>query len=346
MSKYQENERNRMIELVKSNSIFYGGKYGILIKRNGGEKLHKEILLDEQNNIYKPILSDVLKYFKDNKISWWGGYKPTGHTLSSQIACLNHLFSIKNDKNAVLAVVQSICADFTDVLELDNDTDSTKAFISFEVVSKNDYLNECKDKQTPTRGANCTSIDALILAKNKDGKKFLLPIEWKYTEFYNSTDKSTEDGKDHEKGSQASGKERLRRYSELIKNSEQLSLKRENYISSVYFFEPFYQLMRQTLWTEQMIANPVSEKIQADDFIHIHVIPKQNHDLLKDDLDKNRRRKGYTNGAQIGCLEEIWKSCLINKNKYKVISPEELLQNIDKQKYSDLLTYLQTRYWQ
>ena len=231
-------------------------------------------------------------------------------------------------------------------MEIENDTDITKAFISFEAVSDEDHLNECKEGQKPTRGNNCTSIDALILAKHKNEKTILIPIEWKYTEWYGNTDKSTEDGKDHEKGSQKSGKIRLGRYSDLITKSKQLNLKLKDYKSSVYFFEPFYQLMRQTLWAEQMIDvnKKRNERIQADDYIHVHVIPSENHDLLKDDLSVNRRRKAYSNGTIVGSMCEIWKSCLNDTSKYKIITPKFLLANIDKEKHKNLLDYLSVRY--
>ena len=174
----------------------------------------------------------------------------------------------------------------------------------------------------------------------------LIPIEWKYTEWYGNTDKSTEDGKDNEKGSQKSGKIRLERYSELITKSSQLKIKLKDYKSSVYFFEPFYQLMRQTLWAEQMInaQNRIIESIQADDYIHVHVIPSENHDLLKDDIKTNKRRKAYSNGTTKGSMEEIWKSCLINPDKYKIITPSSLLANIDKNRYRNLIDYLSARY--
>ena len=54
------------------------------------------------------------------------------------------------------------------------------SLISFEFVLKNkSLLNE----NTESRGKNCTSIDALVYAK-KGNDKWLIPIEWKYTEAY------------------------------------------------------------------------------------------------------------------------------------------------------------------
>jgi len=192
-------------------------------------------------------------------------------------------------------------------------------------------------------------LRTFLLAVN--GKKYLLPIEWKYTEHYNNTDKSIEDSDkksiEYKKGDEVKGKKRLDRYcynkkGKLIDNSDYLETL-PNYRSSVYFFEPFYQLMRQTLWAEQMIRNKDKEIIKADDFIHVHVIPKENHDLLKDNLEMNKRLKGYLKPDNTrDSMEKTWKSCLKDENKYIIISPQELLANINS---VDLKNYLEKRYW-
>jgi hypothetical protein len=179
-------------------------------------------------------------------ITWWGGKTPTGHILSSQIACVNHLFQLRNDKSAALTILKNISNYFEDVFPLNTDN-YLPAFIQFESASDNDYLNE----GIPTRGNNCTSI----YAKHKSGEKWLIPIEWEYAEHYYNTDKSIEDSDrkslKHKKGDEAKGKIRLERYCynkevKLIDSSSYLK-SLTKYRNSVYFFEPFYQLMRQTL---------------------------------------------------------------------------------------------------
>ena len=334
MSQYQERERTKAIKLIENSELFENCKAG-------GKFMGKErpfVLSNGNYNIFNPIREEVKTYFKANGISWWGGQKPTPHTLSSQIACLNHLYPIRNDKNEVLKIAQVICDEIIDVLEIETDK-FLPAYIAFEAVSDNDYLNECKKGQKPIRGSNCTSIDALIYAKHKNGKNFILPIEWKYTEHYNNTDKSAEDRQGEPKGTNGKGQERLDRYvndnrnPHLIPNSEQLT-KYNEYKSSVYFFEPFYQLMRQTLWAEQMIAHGNIEKVSAANFIHSHIIPQENSDLLN---------KIYPCSGKN--METTWRECLQDQSKYKIISPKDLLANIDPNKYSDLKKYLSRRYW-
>jgi hypothetical protein len=183
MSEYQKNEREKAIELIKNGELFENSKAGFIISRKGVNYPKEEILLNGYKNLFAPIVNQVIEYFLENKISFWkiGGEpkgKPTGHVLSSQIACLNHLFPIRNDKKEVLKIAQIICEDIVDVLQIKTDEFSPE-YIAFEVVSDNDYLNECKKGYKPTRGSHCTSIDALIYAKHKNGKNYILPIEWK-----------------------------------------------------------------------------------------------------------------------------------------------------------------------
>ena len=210
-----------------------------------------------------------------------------------------------------------------DVVDVERmNCDKSLTYISFEVTSRVDHLNERFVK----RGANCTSVDAAIMVIMKDGKKILVPIEWKYTEGkeYN-IDKS---------GSEGSGKERLRRYSDLINSSNQLLPNQQGYLNTLYFVEPFYQLMRQTLWAEQIIENKETEFLKADDFVHIHVIPEENVQLL-------HRKYRYSRKG----LEDSWRAQIIHQQKYKWVKPIEIVRLISKSnKYAEMTEYLKTRY--
>lgn len=320
-SEYQEIQRERAVKLLKDKRpIFYGSKGGKIFMRSARDF----VLTENEKNLFEPIKIDVIDYFEKNSIAWWGGKKPTGHLLSSQIACINHLFAIRNDKGAVLGLLKTVSQDFIDIYKIETDN-YLSGYIQFEAVSDNDYLNEGQS----TRGSNCTSVDALIFAKHKNGSKWLIPIEWKYTEFYNNQNKATEGcSKDPVN---CKGEVRKERYTKLINDSSQL--KSENH--NCYYFEPFYQLMRQTLWAEQIIANKEKETIKADNYMHIHVIPSENKDLLG--------KKYKCSGLD---METTWKNHLVDKNKYVIISPGDFLRNLDVQKYNDLYNYLNERYWE
>ena len=320
MSTYQENERTKSIDLINNSELFDREKAGKMFMRAERDF----VLMDGEKNIYKPVRKEAIEYFYKNKISWWGGSKPTGHVLSSQIACVNHLFYIRHDKEAVLNMIKSFSTDFINVFEIQTDRFSP-AYIQFEAVSDKDNMNEGE----PTRGNNCTSVDALVYAQHKDGTRWIIPIEWKYTEHYDNQDKAAEGIK--AKGEESKGAERKRRYTELINKSAQL----DSSDHKCYYYEPFYQLMRQTLWAEQLVKNKENETIKADNYLHIHVIPTENIDLLN---------KIYKCSEKD--METTWKSHLKDKTKYIIISPEKLVSgSLSDSKYNELKNYLTTRYW-
>ncbi len=228
---------------------------------------------------------------------------------------MNHLFPIRKDNNAVLAIVKQFEPNLVKVLPITTDN-YEPAYIQFEAVSDKDYLNELSS----TRGSNCTSVDALIYGLLNDGRKIIFPIEWKYVEAYYNDDKAAGD----------KGITRKNRYTELINNSAQL--KSANHV--IYYFEPFYQLMRQTLWAEQMAINNNSETISADNYLHIHVIPADNNELLT---------KSYKCSEKP--MEDTWRSCINNQDKYLIVTPKKLLSKVQGNEYTEFLEYLNKRYW-
>lgn len=308
---FKKSQYERVVKLIDEGKIF-NNDAGQGIFR---EKQYDFVLKDNSNNLYSPFKDRILDYFKKNEIAWWSG-ELTNHTLSSQVSCLNHLFPIREDKELVLALAQNIEPEITDVFIIPNDKHQS-AYIQFEAISTNDFLNEKIQK----RGANCTTIDALIYGQKGDGKKTLIALEWKYIESYGNEDK----------GAGSSGEVRKSRYSELINASEQL----KNEKQAIFYYEPFYQLMRQTLWLEQMLAHKNSENLKADDYIHVHVIPRENKELLE---------KKYL--ASQENMEISWRSLLKDQSKYKIMSPKELLEPISlSEERSDLVNYLEQRYW-
>lgn len=304
---YKERQKQHQINLLTNPRIFTPGTEGYGVFR----KLpYPHILKNGKRNLYLSIIEneeEVCKYFENHDIQWWGG-KITGNLLSSQIACLNHLFSIRKDKDLVLKIIQGIDPDFVDVFHLPNESQ----YISFEVVARtNNFMNEGK----PKRGARCTSIDALIIAQRKNGDKCLIPIEWKYTE--------------QEKSNKFENETRHGRYDELIEDSKYLRSTNAKSDKTLYK-EPYYELMRQTLWAELIVKKEANEWLNVTDFLHLHVVPNDNTAF--------RGRKGE--------MEETWKSCLEDPKKYKLIDPSELFEPIKKEaKCQKLIDYLNERYW-
>ena len=295
---YKEFQKIKNAELIRKG--FFNGDKG---------KKYPYILSKCENNFYPSISCSVMDYFSKNKINWQNSNSsikaPSANTLESQIACLNHLFYFRRNRFLTLHVLNYITnKNFIDVLILDSDK-YDPAYISFEVASDKDNLNE----RTRARRKFNTSINALILAKDKDSKKHLVMFEWKYTE-ENVDNDFSDDGN--------SGEERLRRYSELINNSKQLKLKYDNYKSSIYFQDEFYKLTRQTLWAEQMIENKYDETIKGDNFLHIVVCPNANKDMLS--------KKSSVSNMN---LEDTWRNILNDNSKFMIIDNKKIIEALE-----------------
>ena len=96
-----------------------------------------------------------------------------------------------------------------------------------------------------TRGANQTSIDALVVARVPRGHRAYL-LEWKYCEEYLHPD---------DKGLGRSGDTRRSRYQHLYRQPE--SSFNQTVPLDDFFFEPFYQIMRLRLLADRMVASGV-----------------------------------------------------------------------------------------
>lgn len=281
-------------ETAENNGVFRG-------------KPRKFVLQNGKDNLFGKIQDDCLKYFEQEKISWWGENKskhlPSGHLVSSQIHCLNHLFALRKDDAAIKAIIEKATGlKIKEVYQAPIDNDGS--FISFEFVCKNKTL---LDEDYETRGANCTSVDALVYVQTIDNQNILIPIEWKYTETYH--------GKEANEDS-------LNRYPKLIDSASNLQKWDE-----LYNADPYYELMRQTLLMEQIIKKKDINGIKAVDFRHIMVIPNAHTEL------KN-------------AIEEKYIPTLKDKSKFRIIDPQELLSPLcGNENYKDLITYLETRYW-
>ena len=264
-------------------------------------------------NLYRGIRTKAIEYFREYNITWWQCLNepnsPTGHMVSSQINCINHLFAFRDDPIAIKRILQKATNLPIDKI-LQSPIDKG-GYIAFEFVYKNKSLlkdNSGKyHEEYETRGANCTSIDALVYVQLVNGNKILIPIEWKYTETYN--------------GEEACDKS-WQRYPDLIR-LENSNLKD---VYDLYKVDPYYELMRQTLLMEQIIQHKDCG-IEADDYFHIMVIPNE-HAELKSAIVNN----------YIQTLKDI--------TKFRIIDPQALLSPIPADgDYKDLISYLQTRYW-
>ena len=301
---YREKERRKAIRL--RDKILRDPGDGIFFN-----KKRDFVLNDATLNLWAGIRVDAQEYFKRNNISWWMGDKdnePTGHMLSSQVACLNHLYPIRQRADLATRILKNVDSRIVEAQIVDD------GFAEFEAIGKKNYLNE----KSHTRGANCTSVDALMVGKKKDGNNLLFLIEWKYTEEYREENKYIP--------------ERYNVYNELLKK-QTCPIKIDTY--EFLYYEPFYQLMRQTLLGWLMT---VENEYSCDEYIHVHVIPKENKELLE---------RVTSPGLKGRSMSEAWKNVLKDEYKYQVLCPEEFISPISLcEDTKSILSYLKSRYWE
>lgn len=311
--KYKEAQREHQVEI--RDALFNDPGQGIYRK-----KQRPFVLQNSTLNLWEGIRGNAIEYFSDNKISWWDSGKiPTGHLLSSQISCVNHLFILRDREDLATAVLQAADSTIVKALKLDS------GYVEFEKLGKERLGLEKQHK----RGANCTSIDAMMLGLREDNSKVIVLIEWKYTEEYISTSS---------KANGDSGKIRLEAYRDLLQNKNCPILHQP--LEDLYY-EPFYQLMRQTLLAWQMVER---KEYGAIDYLHLDIIPRENKEL------RNIVTSPGLNGKT---MHEAWANVLKPeaKKKYQMLSNEEFLKPIFESKTIDafetraLKKYLNIRYF-
>ncbi|ATV31741.1 hypothetical protein CTM45_09510 [Prevotella intermedia] len=327
-------------DLIEKGKVFEDAEEGGVFKYRGKLNTYDHILKEgkEDKNLFADIREKVKTYFNGNERSFWRGKTVPSNTLSSQVSCLNHLFSIRENEKAVKDVMQNFVGDRIEIESMEKVPSKREVedcqYIAFEMVSDEDRM----DEGTPTRGNYCTSIDALAIAKATDGKKYLLVIEWKLTENDSGNKAPTEDTSTNEKEIER-GEKRTDKYTPLINENESIKNideKPKSNLNSSIFHLPFYQLMRQTLW-----ASLNKKDFKADDYFHIHVVPSYNP----------MRTKKYARVEKIEGVEEAWKKHLTDcgKEKYIMVDPKQVVEALEnseeKDTFSGLINYLKDRYY-
>ena len=102
---YQEFQRKHQIAVHSARGELFGGT------PTGGRFMGKPrefVLAEGTVNLRAAIRDDAVAYFANHAIQWWGGNGPSGHLLSSQIACVNHLFGLRHDPRGALGACRSI----------------------------------------------------------------------------------------------------------------------------------------------------------------------------------------------------------------------------------------------
>jgi len=266
-------------------------------------------------SLYSLFREGVLEYYNNYCITWWGGRDgPTDSPISSQVACINHLEPARLNHEVAIKLARRYVPDAAEVLPIEG------GFLAYEWVGTNSYLKE-RGWSVKSRGKNITSVDALMAVKRSDGFISLIVIEWKYTECYSGECLAIS----------KKGTDRVEIYRSLLEEPESPIRLGDH---KRLFFDPYDQLMRQTLLAWQMIRH---REFGATDWVHVHVAPKGNVQLLEIVTSPQL--------TKFGTMERAWKSVLVEPSKYRLVSPHEVLPSIGLNSDTDQwLDWLAKRY--
>lgn len=255
--------------------------------------------VDEGVVIYPAFSEDVAKYFSDHAITWWGGTgAPPENPVSSQVACVNHLDPARQDERVALAVARSVLEAVEAMRAVEDD-----GYVAYEWVGQRKYLTR---ERSHSRGAHATSLDALMTAETRDGTVLIL-IEWKYTECYPPGESLA---------MSPSGTDRVEIYRELLERPD-CPIQVPSGDLRALFYDPIYQLMRQTLLGWQMVE---ARELGASDWRHVWVAPEGNRRLLGTNTAP---------GLAGDTLAEAWQGVLLDPSRFVVMTPTELLGAFD-----------------
>ena len=218
-------------------------------RRNG----HLLALEHEEDNLYPPLREPAAAkaFFAARGVHWWRSSRsgddtnvngPTRNMASSQIACVNFLLPLAGTPEALLSILREIDGDVRQVMTLTYTPRCAATAVSSPVEFEWVGLDTCLEGGPGTRGANTTSVDALMVGVTGTGVRRAYLFEWKHVEEYIGTEYLGE-GK--------SGDTRRRRYSDLYAGPGS----RFNGMVPMeeLFYEPFYQLMRLGLLADKMV---------------------------------------------------------------------------------------------
>jgi len=277
----------------------------------------------EQNLVPEIRASALAHYAKDN-IKWHTGQngKPSNHLCSSQVCCVNFLFPFAEKPDELAVVLRHVYPDIEKMLPVEDGK-----FVSFEWIGEKNYLGEKISRNgIRSRGALYTSADTIVMFEQKDRKKKIVLIEWKYTESY---------GGNFLKYAK-SGTDRTEIYRHLFEKPDCPLNKALLPGFDALFYEPFYQFMRQ-----QFLANEMEQAKEKDaDVVSVlHIAPAHNQDFLKvtsPDLE------GLGDSAI-----NVWKKLVKKDRRFVSVSVEKLFGNLSETqlpKMKEWVEYIHDRY--
>jgi hypothetical protein len=273
----------------------------------------------EEENLYPTIRGEkgAAEFFRRRGIKWWKSTRsgdtksdgPTRNLASSQVCCVNFLLPLAAEPEALLTIARVMSPEAVEVVPIIG-PEGLSSLVEFEWVGFDQPLEGGR----MTRGANQTSVDALMVVRTPSGPEALV-MEWKYVEEYL---------KPAFKGAGKSGETRRSRYSALYEAPDSSFTGQVPLDEMLY--EPHYQLCRLRLLADQMVRNGVTPSLPIARATVVVVCPEGNLDYRNavSSLPIARRF------AHLGTVEAMIQATLKDSGGLVLTSQEALLAAVRK----------------
>ncbi len=295
----------------------------------------------ERLALYEPLADAILSYLDEEGIA----HPEIRNLKSSQAACLNFLFSLRQDLDLARSVLWPFLPGLREVTG-----------IEFEYTGPPEVTEWLGEPSSGKRGQYCTSIDAAIFWVGRRKQRHITLVEWKYTESTFGECSAFQSAHEGERARCLSldvsrdsdparsclltkgGEQGSRRYWEHLEEAG-IALSAFSKVWGCPFQGPFYQFMRQFLLAEYLRQTGQADQVDVVSvgFIRnteLHEVPEYLHALV------DREEEGII-GAWNAVLEE-------GRGPMRHLTVEELMARVrvDQIEGVDLgwRNYLRERY--
>ncbi len=329
---------------------------GVWSKRPADQYPHILPVGELDKAFYPPLADNILRYLKYDDIAL---HSEVLNLRSSQAACLNILFPLKEDTRKAVQVLSPLLPAVRRVSDIEFEFTGSSAHLPYTRQEEvTDWLGEPPGGK---RGQNRTSIDAVVHWEDMEGRRRLTFIEFKYSEkeFGSCGGYKSKGNKHPEMCSTLDAQTRRPQANCYLENGKSNRTSRHYWkhlaeagISSALFggvkgcpfMGPFYQLMRQYLLAAWCKANTVElEEIQhgeaypgvRQDEVDVVVLGfRGNTSLLN--VPTHLRHLGND-------IIEAWNRILVGVSPLRMVHVEDLAPQIAKVD-GDWAKYLSDRY--
>jgi len=246
----------------------------------------------ERLAFYEPLADTILSYLTEEKIAL---HTEALNLKSSQVACLNFLFPLRQDLDLARAALRSFLPGLREVTGIEFEYTGPQDVTGVECVGTPKATKWLGEPERGRRGQNRTSIDAAIYWIGRRKRKHITLVEWKYTEknfgecsAFEARCRALDVARDRDPARSCllttGGDHRSRHYWEHMEEAG-ISLPAFSNVQGCPFQGPFYQLLRQFLLAAYLRQTGEADEVEVVSIgfarnTKLHEVPSQLRSLV------------------------------------------------------------------